>query len=92
MQFVARVYTNTEGTYAVTVPPGAPITVCFDTHSTITNAREWHRSVVANINAQHALVLDHVLMRVGAVDSETAVIDALTAYQFCALWAAADQD
>jgi hypothetical protein len=78
--------TDGEGKYEVTVPRGAPITVRFDTNPTITNAREWHPSVVASIDAQHDIVLDRFLMRVGEGRSETAAIDALTAYQFCAFW------
>ena len=89
-QVVERVYTNTEGKYWVTVPAGAPITVRFDTHATLVNARDWHASVVANIDATKDIALDRLLMRVGTVTTEIAAIDALTAYQFCALWTAQD--
>lgn len=91
-QVVDRVYTNTEGKYWVAVPAGAPITVRFDTHATLTNARDWQPSVVANLDATKDISLDRVLMRVGTVTSEIAAIDALTAYQFCALWTAQDPD
>jgi hypothetical protein len=91
-QMVDRVYTNTDGKYWVTVPAGGPITVRFDTHATLVNARDWHASVVANIDATQDISLDRLLMRVGTVTSETAAIDALTAYQFCALWTAQDPD
>ena len=89
-QVVERVYTNTEGKYWVTVPAGAPITIRFDTHATLVNARDWHASVVANIDATKDIALDRLLMRVGTVTTEIAAIDALTAYQFCALWTAQD--
>jgi Carboxypeptidase regulatory-like domain len=89
-QMVDRVYTNTEGKYWVAVPTGAPITVRFDTHATLVNARDWHASVVANIDATKDISLDRLLMRVGTVTSEVAAIEALTAYQFCALWTAQD--
>jgi hypothetical protein len=91
-QVVDRVYTNTEGKYWVTVPAGGPMTVRFDTHATLVNARDWHASVVANIDATQDISLDRLLMRVGTVTSEIAAIDALTAYQFCALWTAQDPD
>jgi hypothetical protein len=87
---VDRVYTDEEGKYEVSVPMGEPITVRFDTHWSLTNARAWHPSVVANLEATKDIALDRFLMRVGMGDSETAAIDALTAYQFCAMWAAGD--
>jgi hypothetical protein len=87
---VAKEYTNKEGKYEVSVPTGAPITVRFDTHWSLTNARDWHPSVVANVEATKDIVLDRFLMGVGMGVSETAAIDALTAYQFCATWTAGD--
>jgi hypothetical protein len=90
--FVDHGYSNEEGKYTISVPMGEPITVRFDTHSSLTNAREWHPSVVANVDAKKDIVLDRILMRVGTVDSETSAIDALTAYQFCAMWTARDTD
>jgi len=81
-------YTNEAGKYEVSVPTGAPITVCFDTHWSLNNARDWHPSVVANMEATKDIVLDRFLMRVGMGDSETAAMDALAAYQFCATWTA----
>jgi hypothetical protein len=81
-------YTNEAGRYAVSVPTGDPITVCFDTHWSLNNARDWHPSVVASMEATQDIVLDRLLMRVGMGDSETAATDALAAYQFCATWTA----
>lgn len=89
-QFVKRVYTNEEGKYSVSVPLGEPITVRFDVHWSLTNAKEWHPSVIANIDAKQDISLDRLLMRVGTGVSETAAIDALAAYQFCAMWAETD--
>ncbi len=91
-QFVARVYTDEEGKYQVSVPGGEPITVSFDTHWSLTNARTWHPSVVANVDAKRDIVLDRFLMRVGTGASETAAVDALAAYQFSALWTAQDPE
>jgi hypothetical protein len=90
LRVVACVYTNEEGRYEVSVTMGEAISVRFDTHWSLTNAREWHPSVVANLEATKDIVLDRFLMRVGMGASETAAIDALTAYQFCAMWTAGD--
>jgi hypothetical protein len=90
-QMVAHGLTDGEGKYEVTLLPGTPITVRFDTSPTVANARRWHPSVVVNIDAQHDLVLDRFLLRVGFGGTETAAIDALTAYQFCAMWNDGDQ-
>ena len=79
-----------EGKYEVSMAMGTPITVRFDTHWSLINARDWHPSVVANIEATKDIVLDRFLMRVGMGNSETAAIGALTAYQFCATWTAGD--
>jgi hypothetical protein len=55
VQNVAHVFTNEEGKYTISVPMGEPITVRFDTHHSMTNAGDWHPSVVANVDAMHAL-------------------------------------
>jgi hypothetical protein len=89
---VDHVYTNEAGKYEVSVPTGDPITVRFDTPWSLNNAREWHPSVVATLEAMHDIVLDRFLMHVGMGDSETAAVDALAAYQFCAMWAVGDPD
>src|SRR5436305_6101181 len=41
---LAHEYTDQEGKYRISVPPGTPITVRFDTHYSLTNAQEWHPS------------------------------------------------
>ena len=88
-QNVAHVFTNEEGKYTISVPMGEPITVRFDTHHSITNAGDWHPSVVANVDATHDIVLNRFLLRVGTDEGgQTGFVDALTAYQFCAMWTA----
>jgi hypothetical protein len=89
-RLMAHVYTDVEGKYAMSVPAGTPLTLRCDTHWSLTNAKTWHPSVVASIDAKQDIVLDRFLMRVGASDGEIASLDALTAYQFCAVWAATD--
>jgi hypothetical protein len=46
--------------------------------------------VAANVEATNDIVLDWFLMRVGMGGKEAAAIDALAAYQFCAMWTAGD--
>ena len=87
-----HVFTGPDGRYTIAVSAGEAISIRFDTHTTITNSREWHPSVVANIEAKSDVSLDRFLMRVGYVDSETAAVDALAAYQFAAMWTEWDPD
>jgi hypothetical protein len=84
---VTHVYTDAEGKYSVAVPTGEPITVRFDTHWSLNNSRSWHPSVVANLDSKKDISLDRLLMGVGMGESETAAVDALSAYEFCAMWA-----
>jgi hypothetical protein len=81
-----REYTDEGGNYSMTLAAGDPITVRFDTHYSLTNAREWHPSVVANLDGKQDLVLNRLLLRVGADGSYMATIDALAAYHFCTVW------
>jgi hypothetical protein len=83
-----HVFTDAQGRYSIAGPAGQALTIRFDTHHSITNSREWHPSVVANIEANKDTSLDRFLMRVGFVESETAAVDALAAYQFAAMWGA----
>jgi hypothetical protein len=85
-------YTNEEGKYTISVAPSTPITVRFDTHSTLINAQEWHPSVVANVDAQQDVLLDRFLLGVGFGGVGTDIIDALAAYQFCAAWIYHDEN
>jgi hypothetical protein len=83
-------YTNDEGNYSISVPAGGPITVRFDTHYSLNNAREWHPSVVANVDAKEDLRINRFLLNVGSDGPYTVTTDALTAYHFCMVWNAAD--
>jgi hypothetical protein len=89
---VAHEYTSEDGKYRISVPQGAPITVRFDTHYSLTNAREWHPSVVADVDAKQDVLLDRFLLQVGSGESDAAAIDALAAYQFSAVWNAKDSN
>ena len=87
---VTHEYTNEEGKYSISVPPDSPITVRFDTHYSLTNARKWHPSVVANVEAKQDVALNRLLLEVGHYGPDLVVVDALAAYQFAAVWNAAD--
>lgn len=89
---VNRAYTNEDGIYELSVMPGTPITMRFDTHWSLVNAKEWHPSVVANIDAKQDIILNRSLMRVGTGGDDIATLDAFTAYQFCAMWTAKEKD
>ena len=83
---IDHVFTGEDGKYNVSVPEGKPITVRFDTHYSLTNSRDWHPSVVANIDATKDTSVDRILLRVGQGQDNAASIDALSGYEFGAFW------
>ncbi|CAM3594795.1 hypothetical protein GCM10009865_38490 [Aeromicrobium ponti] len=85
-EHLGHVFTDEDGKYKLSIPSNSAISVCFDTHPSLTNAKEWHPSVVANIDARQDIVLNRFLMRVGTSDGAMADLDVLAAYQFCAMW------
>ena len=87
---VERTYTNDDGSYSFEVPKGLT-TLSFDTHGTLTNARDWHPSVVATIDTNvegMSLRCDRVLMKGGTATSDEACVDALAGYMFSLVWTA----
>jgi hypothetical protein len=85
---VERTYTSDDGSYSFEVPKGLT-TLSFDTHGTLTNARDWHPSVVANIDTNVEgmyLRCDRVLMKGGTAASDEACVDALAGYMFSLMW------
>jgi hypothetical protein len=87
---VERKNTSDDGSYSFEVPKGST-TLSFDTHGTLTNARDWHPSVVANIDTNVEgmyLRCDRVLMKGGTAGSDEACIDALAGYMFSLMWTA----
>jgi hypothetical protein len=85
-----RKYTSDDGRYSFEVPRGLT-TLSFDTHGTLNNARDWHPSVVANIDTNVEgmyLRCDRVLMKVGTAESDEACVDALAGYMFSLIWTA----
>lgn len=84
---IERTYTDEDGTYSFEVPR-ALTTLMFDTHETLTNARDWHPSVVANIDPdaeERYLRCDRILMQVGTATTDEACVDALAGYMFSTL-------
>ncbi|MEW9579015.1 hypothetical protein U9K47_27425 [Bacillus toyonensis] len=84
--YVSHTFTDNDGKYQLSIPSNNLISVCFNTHATFANAKEWHPSVVSNIDTRQDVIINRFLMRVGASNGAMAEIDALTAYQFCAMW------
>jgi hypothetical protein len=87
---VERTYTSDDGSYSFAVPKGLT-TLSFDTHGTLINARDWHPSVVANIDTNIEgmyLHCDRILMQGGTAASDEACIDALAGYMFSLMWTA----
>jgi hypothetical protein len=85
---VERTYTSDDGSYSFEVPKGLT-TLSFDTHGTLTNARDWHPSVVANIDTNVEgmyLRCDRVLMKGGTAASDEACVDSLAGYMFSLMW------
>ena len=79
---VTHAFTGEDGKYVVGVANGKPITIRFDTHYSLNNAKDWHPSVVANVSAMKDVAVDRVLLRVGHGDGFTGFIDALSGYEF----------
>ncbi|MEU9116710.1 carboxypeptidase regulatory-like domain-containing protein [Streptomyces sp. NPDC048483] len=87
---LGKTYTDDEGRYTVEFPKGELVTIRFDTHHSLTNAEDWHPSVVANVMADDDSPLDRYLLKSGhGVDPESAM-DALNGYLFATEWEDAD--
>jgi hypothetical protein len=87
---VERTYTSDDGSYSFEVPKSVT-TLSFDTHGTLINARDWHPSVVANLDTNVAgmsLRCDRILMQGGTATSAEACVDALAGYMFSLMWTA----
>jgi hypothetical protein len=77
-------FTNEAGQYEVRLSAGSPVTVLFDTHSTLNNSGKWHPSLLANMAAKTAILLNRSLVPVGFTGGWVADVDALFGYQFVA--------
>ncbi|MFF4605156.1 carboxypeptidase regulatory-like domain-containing protein [Streptomyces sp. NPDC001339] len=87
---MGKAYTNDEGRYTVELPKNELVTVRFDTHHSLTNAEEWHPSVVANVISDDDSPLDRYLLKSGHGAGPESAVDALSGYLFAAAWEDAD--
>ncbi|MBM6583136.1 carboxypeptidase regulatory-like domain-containing protein [Microvirga sp. BT689] len=84
--FVEKAFSDENGRYEVSISPGKPVIVWFDTHPTLIDADKWHPSVVSSVSTQASVSLDRSLGRVGHSHGVGADLDALAAYQFAAMF------
>lgn len=86
LKLINKSYTDNDGKYSVEVREGEMISVLFDTHDSLNNARNFHPSVVANLVCKNNVPLDRTLMGTQEGQTEDAAMDALCAYLFAAQW------
>ncbi|MEU6593995.1 carboxypeptidase regulatory-like domain-containing protein [Streptomyces sp. NPDC046881] len=80
LTLIDHTYTNDDGHYSVDVPAGELVTVRFDTHHTLVNARRWQPSLVANVPADDHTALDRYLLPVGDFADTATGVDVLAAF------------
>jgi hypothetical protein len=83
---IDHVFTDEKGKYDISIAKGDLITIRFDTHPTLVNAKDWHPSVVANLEAKQDISLNRFLLQAGQGFDQVTFIDALAAYEFSAFW------
>ena len=83
---IDHVFTDENGKYDISIPKGNLITIRFDTHPTLVNAKDWHPSVVANLEAKQDIVINRFLLKAGRGVDQATFIDVLAAYEFSAFW------
>jgi hypothetical protein len=86
LELIDKSYTDNDGKYSIEVPEGEMISVLFDTHYSLNNAKDWHPSVVANLVCKNNVPLDRTLMGTQEAQTQVAAVDALCAYLFAAQW------
>ncbi|MEV7565378.1 carboxypeptidase regulatory-like domain-containing protein [Streptomyces tanashiensis] len=85
LSLIGKAYTNDDGRYTVEIPAGEQVTVWFDTHWSLTNATEWHPSVVANVIADDDSPLDRYLLKGGYGADTPTTMDVLSGYLFASV-------
>ncbi|MEW2135298.1 carboxypeptidase regulatory-like domain-containing protein [Streptomyces sp. NPDC005409] len=81
---IDHVFTDEEGRYSVAVAEGETVTVRFDTHHSLTNARDWQPSVVTKVTTSDGTPLDRSLLPTAfGLDAATSM-DALGGYVIAA--------
>ena len=58
-------HTDHQGLYRLEITGDGPVTILFDTHPTLTMAKDWQPSMLAKIAVDKDLPLDRALSRVG---------------------------
>ncbi|MGW6984257.1 carboxypeptidase regulatory-like domain-containing protein [Streptomyces sp. NPDC054932] len=81
---IDHVFTDEEGQYSVAIAAGETVTVRFDTHHSLTNARDWQPSVVANVITSDETPLDRSLLPTGQDYGAAGNMDALNGYVIAA--------
>ncbi|MEU1007508.1 carboxypeptidase regulatory-like domain-containing protein [Streptomyces sp. NPDC005890] len=80
LTLIDHTYTNDDGHYSADVPAGELVTVQFDTHHTLVNARSWQPSLVTNVVADDHTPLDRYLLPVGNFADTATGVDVLAAF------------
>jgi hypothetical protein len=80
LTLIDHTYTDNAGRYSLDIPAGQPVTVLFDTHHTLNNARMWQPSLVANVIASDDVPLDRSLVPVGHFAETAAGVDVLAGF------------
>ncbi|MEU7730568.1 carboxypeptidase regulatory-like domain-containing protein [Streptomyces sp. NPDC040724] len=81
---IEHVFTDEEGRYSVAIAAGETVTVRFDTHHSLTNARDWQPSVVANVITSDETPVDRRLLPTGQDYGGAWSMDALNGYVIAA--------
>ncbi|MFF8267707.1 carboxypeptidase regulatory-like domain-containing protein [Streptomyces sp. NPDC016562] len=81
---IDHVFTDEEGRYSVAVAEGETVTVRFDTHHSLTNARDWQPSVVTKVTTSDGTPLDRSLLPTGSGLDAATSMDALNGYMIAA--------
>lgn len=92
LTLIDHAYTDNDGYYSVEVPAGESVSVRFDTHRTLNNARSWQPSLVTNVIAADDAPLDRYLVPAGHFADTTTGVDVLGGFLLAAASGDADRE
>ncbi|MFI9047296.1 carboxypeptidase regulatory-like domain-containing protein [Streptomyces sp. NPDC053427] len=92
LTLIDHAYTNNDGYYSVEIPAGESVTVRFDTHHTLNNARSWQPSLVANVITDDHVPLDRYLVPAGQFADTTTGVDVLGGFLLASASGDAERD